>query len=98
MPNFCHAYYTVRQRLYPFLVEVASKPQIENISLLTFGLFAALHCQLPRIAAKLPLAGGSPAAPNGSCGASRTRPSQRRPGICRSRASCSPALQEARCA
>jgi len=58
MPNSCHAYYTVRQRLYPFLVEVASKPQIDNISLLTFGLFAALHCQLPRIAAKLPLAGG----------------------------------------
>ena len=53
MPTACHAYYTVRDRLRAFLK--VSKPQLTNLSLLTFGLFAAGNSQLPRIAVKLPL-------------------------------------------
>ena len=59
MPTACTAYYTVctiRERLRTFLT--VSKPQLTNLSLLTFGLFAAGNCQLPRIAAKLPLLTG----------------------------------------
>ena len=54
----CPAYYTVstvRQCLRSVLTGL-SKPQLENLSLLTFGLFAAGNCQLPRIAVKLPTA------------------------------------------
>jgi len=61
MPFRCPAYYivsTVRQRLRSVLTGL-SKPQLENLSLLTFGLFAAGNCQLPRIAAKLPLLVGA---------------------------------------
>ncbi len=61
MPFHCSAYYTVscvRQRLSTVLAGV-SKPQLENLSLLTFGLFAAGNCQLPRIAVKLPLLTGA---------------------------------------
>ena len=54
MPIACQAYYTVRERLRGFLSK-ASKPQLNNLSLLTFGLFAAGNSQLPRIAAKRPL-------------------------------------------
>lgn len=36
-----------------------SKPRLENLSLLVFGLFAAGNCQLPRIAAQLPLLTGA---------------------------------------
>ena len=54
MPLSCHAYYTVRERLRSLLTGL-SKPQMTNLSLLTFGLFAAGNCQLPRIAAKLPV-------------------------------------------
>ncbi len=57
MPIACHAYYTVRDRLRAFL-EV-SRPQLTNLSLLTFGLFAAGNSQLPRIAVKLPLPVGA---------------------------------------
>ena len=52
MPIACHAYYTVRDRLRAFLR--VSRPQLTNLSLLTFGLFAAGNSPLPRIAAKLP--------------------------------------------
>ena len=61
MPFRCPAYYTVstvRQRLRSVLTGL-SKPQLENLSLLTFGLFAAGNCQLPRIAVKLPLLTGA---------------------------------------
>jgi len=58
MPIACQAYYTVRDRLRVFLTSV-SKPQLTNLSLLVFGLFAAGNCQLPRIAAKLPLLVGA---------------------------------------
>lgn len=58
MPIVCPAYYTVRERLRAFLTPV-SKPQLTNLSLLTFGLFAAGNSQLPRIAAKLPLLTGA---------------------------------------
>ena len=56
MPIACPSYYTVRERLRTFLK--VSKPQLTNLSLLTFGLFAAGSSQLPRIAAKLPLLTG----------------------------------------
>ena len=52
--SFC----TVRERLRATLLGV-SKPQLTNLSLLVFGLFAAGNCQLPRIAAKLPLLTGA---------------------------------------
>ena len=58
MPIACQSYYTVRERLCASLVGV-SKPQLTNLSLLVFGLFAAGNCQLPRIATKLPLLTGS---------------------------------------
>ena len=58
MPIACHAYYTVRERLRILLTGV-SKPQLTNLSLLTFGLFAAGNSQLPRIAARLPLMTGA---------------------------------------
>lgn len=58
MPTACQAYYTVRERLHNLLQSV-SKPQLTNLSLLVFGLFAAGNCQLPRIAAKLPLLTGA---------------------------------------
>lgn len=58
MPIACHTYYTVRERLRAFLGGV-SKPQLTNLSLLVFGLFAAGNCQLPRIATKLPLLTGA---------------------------------------
>ena len=63
MPVVCHSYstqsfYTVRARLRATLLGV-SKPQLTNLSLLVFGLFAAGNCQLPRIAAKLPLLTGA---------------------------------------
>jgi hypothetical protein len=57
MPPACHSYYTVRERLRAFLC--VSKPQLTNLSLLVFGLFTAGNCQLPRIAAKLPLLVGA---------------------------------------
>jgi len=57
MPIACQPYYTVRERLHTFLA--VSKPQLTNLSLLTFGLFAAGNCQLPRIAAQLPLLTGA---------------------------------------
>ena len=47
MPTACHVYYTVytvRERLRVFLAG-ASKPQLTNLSLLTFGLFAAGNCR-----------------------------------------------------
>ena len=58
MPIACQSYYTVRERLRAMLAGV-SKPQLTNLSLLVFGLFAAGNCQLPRIAAKLPLLTGA---------------------------------------
>lgn len=63
MPIACQSYstqsfYTVRQRLRTILRGV-SKPQLTNLSLLVFGLFAAGNCQLPRIATKLPLLTGA---------------------------------------
>ncbi len=58
MPIACQAYYTVRNRLRDFLCG-ASKPQVTNLSLLVYGLFAAGNCQLPRIATKLPLLVGA---------------------------------------
>jgi len=58
MPTACQPYYTVRERLRTFLVGL-SKPRLENLSLLVFGLFAAGNCQLPRIAAQLPLSTGA---------------------------------------
>ncbi len=58
MPIACPSYYTVQQRLRTILRGV-SKPQLTNLSLLVFGLFAAGNCQLPRIAAKLPLLTGA---------------------------------------
>ena len=58
MPIACLTYYTVRQRLCTLLRDL-SKPQLTNLSLLIFGLFAAGNCQLPRIAAKLPLPTGA---------------------------------------
>ena len=58
MPTACQPYYTVRERLRTLLRNV-SKPQLTNLSLLTFGLFAAGNSQLPRIAAKLPLLTGA---------------------------------------
>ena len=57
MPIACQPYYTVRERLRTFLK--VSKPQLTNLSLLTFGLFAASNSQLPRIAANLPLLTGA---------------------------------------
>jgi len=57
MPIACQPYYTVRERLRTFLK--VFKPQLTNLSLLTFGLFAAGNSQLPRIAAKLPLLTGA---------------------------------------
>jgi hypothetical protein len=60
--HYTHSHYTqvysaIRERLSA-LLENLSKPQLTNLSLLTFGLFAAANCQLPRIAAKLPLLTG----------------------------------------
>jgi len=57
MPIACQTYYTVRERLRTLLR--VSKPQLTNLSLLVFGLFAAGNCQLPRIAARLPLMTGA---------------------------------------
>ncbi len=57
MPIACQSYYTVRERLRALLR--VSRPQLTNLSLLVFGLFAAGHCQLPRIAARLPLLVGA---------------------------------------
>ncbi len=47
-----------RERPRTFLCGL-SKPRIENLSLLIFGLFAAGNCQMPRIAAQLPLSTGA---------------------------------------
>lgn len=58
MPIACPPYYTVRERLRVLLHGV-SKPQLTNLSLMVFGLFAAGNCQLPRIATKLPLLTGA---------------------------------------
>lgn len=58
MPTACQTYYTVRERLRTFLCGL-SKPRLENLSLLVFGLFAAGNCQLPRIATTLPLSTGA---------------------------------------
>ncbi len=62
MPIACHAYYTARDRLRAFLLRAflkVSRPQLTNLSLLTFGLFAAGNSQLPRLAVRLPLPVGA---------------------------------------
>lgn len=56
MTTFCQAYHCVKTHLSSCLQ--ASKPQIVNVSLLTFGVFSAGNCQLPRVAATLPVAAG----------------------------------------
>lgn len=47
MPIACQAYCTVRERL-PTLLRGVSNLQMTNLSLLTFGMFAAGKCLLPR--------------------------------------------------
>ena len=52
----CHDYHTLRQRL-AFLVSDASEPQLSNLALFVFGLLAAWHVHLPKIALYLPVPG-----------------------------------------
>lgn len=56
MKRSCHDYHTLRQRLR-FLVADASRPQQNNLALLVYGLLAAGHVHLPKIALHLPVAG-----------------------------------------
>ena len=62
MPIACQSHYTVRldcPRALCTLLKGLSKPQLTSLSLLTFGLFVAGNCQLPRVAVKLPLPTGA---------------------------------------
>jgi len=56
MKRSCHDYSTLRQRLR-FLITDASRPQQNNLALFVFGLLAAWHVHLPKIALCLPVAG-----------------------------------------
>ncbi|HZT44142.1 MAG TPA: IS4 family transposase [Chthonomonadaceae bacterium] len=56
MKRSCHDYHTLRQRL-TFLVSDASVPQANNLALFVFGLLAAWHVHLPKIALSLPVGG-----------------------------------------
>ena len=57
MKRSCHDYSTLRQRLR-FLVTDASRPQQNNLALFVFGLLAAWHVHLPKVALYLPVPGG----------------------------------------
>src|SRR5579872_4729697 len=57
MKRSCHDYDTLRQRLH-FLVPEASKPQLTNLALFVYGLLAAWHVHLPKIALYVPVPGG----------------------------------------
>jgi DDE family transposase len=56
MKRSCHDYHTLRQRL-TFLVPDASRPQQNNLALFVYGLLAAWHVHLPKIALYLPVGG-----------------------------------------
>src|SRR5437870_3345974 len=56
MKRSCHDYSTLRQRLC-FLVPDASRPQQNNLALFVYGLLAAWHVHLPKIALCLPVGG-----------------------------------------
>ena len=56
MKRSCHDYSTLRQRL-AFLVPDASQPQRNNLALFVYGLLAAWHVHLPKIALYLPVPG-----------------------------------------
>src|SRR5437016_8026347 len=56
MKRSCHDYITLRQRLH-FLVTDASRPQQNNLALFVYGLLAAWHVHLPKIALYLPVGG-----------------------------------------
>jgi len=54
MSASCASYLTLKTKLQPLLI-YASHPQQSNLALFVYGLFLALHCQLPKIALRLPL-------------------------------------------
>lgn len=56
MKRSCHDYSTLRRRLC-FLVPDASRPQQNNLALFVYGLLAAWHVHLPKIALCLPVGG-----------------------------------------
>lgn len=56
MKRSCQDYHTLRQRL-SFLVPDASRPQQNNLALFVYGLLAAWHVHLPKIALYLPVGG-----------------------------------------
>lgn len=56
MQRSCPDYHTLRQRL-GLLVPDASQPQQNNLALFVFGLLAAWHIHLPKVALCLPIAG-----------------------------------------
>lgn len=56
MKRPCHDYHTLRQRLSR-LVEGASPPQQNTLALCVYGLLAAWHSPLPKIALHLPIGG-----------------------------------------
>ena len=56
MKRSCHDYSTLRQRLH-FLVPDASRPQQNNLALFVYGLLAAWHVHLPKVALYLPVSG-----------------------------------------
>ena len=56
MPRSCPNYHTLRQRL-SCLIPQASRPQHTNLALFVYGLLAAWHSHLPKIALYLPLEG-----------------------------------------
>jgi len=56
MKRSCHDYITLRERLR-FLITNASRPQQNNLALFVYGLLAAWHSHLPKIALHLPVGG-----------------------------------------
>ncbi len=56
MKRSCQDYHTLRQRL-ALLVTDASQPQLTNLALFVYGLLAAWHVHLPKIALCLPVPG-----------------------------------------
>src|SRR5579871_1219966 len=56
MKRSCQDYHTLRQRL-ALLVTDASQPQRTNLALFVYGLLAAWHVHLPKIALCLPVPG-----------------------------------------
>ncbi len=56
MKRSCHDYDTLRQHLALHITS-ASQPQLTNLALFVYGLLAAAHVHLPKIALCLPVPG-----------------------------------------